>query len=389
MNISYVCLIYKSVEYLKFLHQQFFKFTKLNEGDEFYFVANDPTDEVLDYLQKNKIKHYIHLNNQEQKKEWYINNVYRAWNTSIKMAKCEYILFLNSDFAFSKDWVENLKNNITDDICVCSRLVERGLSDGGLSSGQYGIEKSFGNSPHNYKEMDFNIYAKNIEINELRDGGLFMPLLIKKKYLEQINYYPEGNVLVGSDIFNPKYATLDDIYKNGLKCISGDIVLMQKLKTINIKQFTSFNSIVYHFQEGEMKSNDLDDKFHFYGSKNEDDTIIPLYIYYSKDYRMRIEFDKFDRNDGWEYSMTINTYKNNDNCNEYFIYRINENLVSGIFENTIISKAKPETFLINNGYYFINSIYLKNYNPQFDNLKNTIKYYYNNTNISIIDEYII
>ena len=51
MNVSYVCLIYKSTEYLKFLHQQFFKFTKLNKDDEFYFVANDPTDEVLEYLQ--------------------------------------------------------------------------------------------------------------------------------------------------------------------------------------------------------------------------------------------------------------------------------------------------------------------------------------------------
>ncbi|MFK5283997.1 hypothetical protein ACI3PL_30910, partial [Lacticaseibacillus paracasei] len=79
-------------------------FTKLNEGDEFYFVANDANQEVLNYLKDNNIKHYIHTNTEEQRKEWYINNVYRAFNVCIKLAKCEYIMFLNSDFAFSQNW---------------------------------------------------------------------------------------------------------------------------------------------------------------------------------------------------------------------------------------------------------------------------------------------
>ena len=49
MRISYVCLIYKSVKYLQFLYNQFNKYTKLKDGDEFYFLAaNSKTEETGD-----------------------------------------------------------------------------------------------------------------------------------------------------------------------------------------------------------------------------------------------------------------------------------------------------------------------------------------------------
>jgi hypothetical protein len=51
----------------------------------------------------------------------------------------------------------------------------------------------------------------------------------------------------GSDVFNPIYAKL------GEPCIPGDRVLMYKLKTIGVNHFTAFDSIVYHFQQGEMR----------------------------------------------------------------------------------------------------------------------------------------
>jgi hypothetical protein len=254
MRISYVCLIYKSIKYLKFLYDQFNKYTKLNDGDEFYFVANDATKEVLDYLSNNNIPHYIHNNTDEQKKEWYINNVYRAYNFSAKIAKGEYIIFLNSDFAFSDNWSENLQKYMRDNICVSSRLVERGRGDGGLESGKYGIEKSFGRNTENYRDNEFNNYSKEISVNELKPGGLFMPVLIKKDYLEKVNYYPEGNIEQGCDMFNPIYTTSSEVYSGKKQCISGDIVLMKKLLTIGVEHWTAFDSIVYHFQEGEMKS---------------------------------------------------------------------------------------------------------------------------------------
>ena len=244
-KISYVCLIYKSTKWLKFVYEQFHKHTKLNDGDEFYFVANDAYPEVLDYLTKNPhIKHYIHNNTEEQKKEWYINNVYRAWNTAAKKANGDYIVFLNSDFAFSPNWETNLFKHMNNNRCLCSRLVERGI----LRSGTYGIERNFGNNHSDYDEEAFLKYTKEIAENKIEKGGLFMPLLVKKQHLEMIGYYPEGNIRKDSaDIFKPIIA------KKGEALISGDVVLMEKLRRINVHHYTVFDSIVYHFQEGEMR----------------------------------------------------------------------------------------------------------------------------------------
>jgi hypothetical protein len=52
---------------------------------------------------------------------------------------------------------------------------------------------------------------------------------------------------MNSDIYNPICTeSLQD-------CIPGDHVLIRKLNNIGIQHYTDFNSIVYHFQEGEMR----------------------------------------------------------------------------------------------------------------------------------------
>jgi hypothetical protein len=242
VKVSIACLIYKSTRWLQFVYDQVRKYTDLTDN-EFYFVANDANDNVLQYLKDNNIPHYIHNNTEEQRKEWYINNVYRAWNTAGKMAKGEFVVFINSDMAFSPNWLEKLLEKYEDNKFLTSRLIERGI----MRSGTYGIEHNFGNVPGDYNENGFLEYSKIVSQNVLKPSGLYMPCLIKKEYLEKINYYPEGNIVPGSDIFNPKYA------KKGEPCIPGDNVFVEKLKTINIEHWTVFNSIVYHFQEGEMR----------------------------------------------------------------------------------------------------------------------------------------
>jgi hypothetical protein len=242
VKISYVCLIYKSTKWLKFVYDQVTKHTNL-ENSEFFFVANDACLEVLDYLKDNNISHYVHNNTDEQRKEWYINNVYRAYNFGAKQAKGEYIIFLNSDMAFSPGWSDKLLESVTDTTCVNSRLVERGI----MSSGQYGIERNFGNNYNDYNETEFINYAKSISDNHLYPSGLYMPLILKKTHLEAVNYYPEGNIIPGSDIFNPIYAKL------GEPCIPGDITFINKLKSIGVDHYTNFASIIYHFQEGEKR----------------------------------------------------------------------------------------------------------------------------------------
>lgn len=242
-GVSIICLIYKSVEWLKFVYEQVLKYTDMKDK-EFFFVANDASEEVLAYLRDNYIPHYIWNNTPEQRKEWFINNVYRAWNFGAQKAKGDFIVFINSDMAFTHGWFENLWKAYDGLNCITSRLVESGK----LKSGQYGIEKDFGVDIKSYQESKFQEYAINMTINAVQDGGLYMPLLIRKDHFISVGGYPEGNIIPGSDIFKPVIA------KKGEPVMSGDNVLMQKLRTKGVVHQTAFDSIVYHFQCGEMDS---------------------------------------------------------------------------------------------------------------------------------------
>ncbi|MCB8818461.1 glycosyltransferase [Desulfosporosinus shakirovi] len=242
-RFSIVCLVYKSVEWLKFVYEQVFKYTDMTDK-EFFFVANDANPTVLSYLRDNYIPHYIFTNTPQQQQEWYVNNVYRAYNFAASKAQGDFVIFINSDMAFTPGWLDNLWQAYNGENCVTSRLVESGK----LRSGQYGVEKDFGRDYSSYRESEFQQYAYDLIESRLLDGGLFMPLLIRKKHFEQVGGYPEGQVVLGSDFNNPVIA------RWGEACISGDTVLMLKLQTIGIKHQTAFNSLAYHFQWGELDS---------------------------------------------------------------------------------------------------------------------------------------
>ena len=242
-KVSIICLIYKDIGWLEFVYQQVLKFTNLSEN-EFFFVANGATQEVKDYLYNNYIPHYIYDHTDEQKQEHYINNVYRAYNYGVEMAKGDFAALINSDMAFTDNWLENLLNKYNGNNCVASRLVECGK----ISTGKYGIEKNFGNDFNDYMEDDFCNYASELSENKLEDSGLYMPLLVNITHFNSVGGYPEGNVRIGSDLFNPEIALPDE------KVISGDTVIMGKLLSNGIVHQTAFDSIAYHFQEGEKRS---------------------------------------------------------------------------------------------------------------------------------------
>jgi hypothetical protein len=242
-QFSIVCLIYKSVDWLKFVYEQVLKYTDMNRK-EFFFVANDASEEVLTYLRENGLPHFEFSNTAEQQTEWYVNNVYRAYNFAATKAQGDFLVFVNSDMAFSPGWFDNLWEAYDGSNCICSRLVESGK----LPSGTYGIEKDLGRNFSSYQEEKFQEYAASIAEPSVRDGGLFMPLLIRKQHFAMVGGYPEGQVVIGSDIHNPVIA------RWGEPCFSGDTVLMQKLREQGINHQTAFNSIVYHFQWGEIDS---------------------------------------------------------------------------------------------------------------------------------------
>ena len=227
LKIVVICLIYKSTKYIEFVLNSFKKHTK---NAEFLFVANDATQNVKNFLNKNNINHLIFEN--DDKNEHYIKRVYRAWNFGGNNADGDIIVFVNSDMAFSNEWLDNLLKNLDEKKILTSRLVESGK----LESGKTAISKNFGKS---YKEFDdeaFQKFVKNVKENKIVKGGLFMPCVIYKKSFIKSVGYPIGNREETSG-----------------KITSGDwIYFYESLKSMGIKHYTVCDSIVYHIQEGEM-----------------------------------------------------------------------------------------------------------------------------------------
>jgi len=240
-GVSIICLIYKSVKWLEFVYDQVLQYTDLS-NKEFFFVANDASEMVLRYLREHYIPHVVWNNSQQQRREWFINNIYRAYNYGAKRAQGDDLLFINSDMAFSPGWFERLFEKLNGKNCVSSRLIESGK----MPSGEYGISGDFGRNAEEYNEADFLRYASSVSEPLVCAGGLFMPLLMRKNDFLRVGGYPEGNIVPDSDIFHPIIA------EQRKPCISGDKVLMQKLQYMGIQKQTAFDSIVYHFQCGEM-----------------------------------------------------------------------------------------------------------------------------------------
>ncbi|TNF01285.1 MAG: glycosyltransferase [Bacteroidetes bacterium] len=247
---SIVCLIYKDVNWLEFVYRQVQKYTNLDDK-EFFFVANDASDEVKEYLKSNYIPHYVLDNTEEQRNEHYINNVYRAYNYGVDKSKGDFVVLINSDMAFSEGWFESLLARYDGTNCVASRLVEAGK----LAPGKYGLAKNFGNDFSDYDEPSFIAYANTLKENKALDSGLYMPLFVRKSHFESVGGYPEGNIVPGSDVFNPEIAT------PGQQVVSGDTAFIEKLASNGISHITAFDSIVYHFQEGEKRGVLMDSVF--------------------------------------------------------------------------------------------------------------------------------
>lgn len=245
VEVSIVCLIYKSKQLAEALYESVLKYTpKLASGQaEFFFIANDPTEEVMEFLKDKKIPHYVNVNEHLDDEKLfsmgfgtpeYMRRVYQGYNLGILKAKGQKVALINSDNFFSTDWLENLVKYSDYKKVVSSTLVEPGQDRVGIFP--YAIEKDFGRTLDDFKEKDFQDFAEKISKTGYTSGGAYMPCLLYKDIAVMAGLYPEGN-LAGK--------SFDEVSR------FGDEYFYDRLEEFGVEHITAKDSVVYHLKEGE------------------------------------------------------------------------------------------------------------------------------------------
>lgn len=245
MKVSIACLIFKSIPFLEFVKKEIDENTPmLKTGEaEFYFVVNkgsgtlEQNFNVIRYLKENNIPHYIFDSDPSdtQPQPPYplnIDYIYKAWNFAADNAKGEIIVFVNSDMAFYKDWLENLLKRLNKNKAVSSLLVESGKVPSLLA---HTVVKNFGRTPETFQRKRFEEFAEMLKEDTEQPYGPFMPVAIHKENFIRAGGYPGNRRL------------------NDGGMISGDQILFhERLASLGIKHTTSFDSVAYHMQLGEV-----------------------------------------------------------------------------------------------------------------------------------------
>ena len=235
LRVSVVCLVYKSPGYARFVHDSFARHATpkpRHSNVEFLFVANDPTDRLLEFLRSAGLNHIVFRNPDPD--EHYLNRVYRAWNHGgmAAAAKSDVVVFVNSDMAFSPGWLDSLLKRLNSKTIVTSRLVESGK----MPSGRHGVGRNFGTTHAEFDDNAFQEFAAGISADREERGGLFMPCAVYADTFRRSGGYPIGNRAEPNGTVTP-----------------GDVVFFyETLKAMGLSHVTAFDSIVYHVQEGEM-----------------------------------------------------------------------------------------------------------------------------------------
>lgn len=184
-------------------------------------LANDPTPEIARDTRVDQI-----FRNADPE-EYYINRVYRAWNRCVELAKTEYVVLINSDMYVSDGWLDALMDH--KEKLPTSLLVESGA----ILSAMPEYVCDLGRYPSNFDRELWKEFATCLRSEDVSPGRLFMPVLFRRQEFLDAGGYPEGNV--GEE--------------------SGDKVFFDKLTTLTGRpHLTVHGSVVYHVQEGEMRS---------------------------------------------------------------------------------------------------------------------------------------
>jgi hypothetical protein len=245
VNVTVICLIYRSPQLADWVYESFCKFTP---GATFLFVANDPTPEVLSHLGQWGYPFILNINERKSDDELfalgfgkpeYMARVYAGYNAGIMAAETEYVCLVNSDNYFSPGWLEGLCDHAGYGRIVTSTLVERSHPKHAVFPGA--VHGEFGGTPEEFNEAGFLSLASDIRTDGITEGIVYMPALVSRDVAIRVGLYPCGN-LAG--------ASFDEVTRYG------DEALFDRLAAIGVEHVTSLSSVVYHLKEGERDDAD-------------------------------------------------------------------------------------------------------------------------------------
>lgn len=247
VKISIICLIYKSSEFADWVYNSVEKFTpQLKSWEaEFIFIANNPTEKVVDHLKDKWYTYYINSNPEYSEKElfksWYskpsyMTKVYRGYNYWILKAKWERVVLINSDNYFSKDWLENLLKYSDRTKIVSSTLVERDHPVYWIFP--WAVHWEFWENIKKFQENNFLAFSEKIKKTGLINWKAFMPSLLYRDVAIQGWLYPEWNIAGNS--YNDIIEYWDENF-------------FRRLSLMWVKHITSLDSISYHLKEWEKE----------------------------------------------------------------------------------------------------------------------------------------
>lgn len=243
-NVEIITMIYKSMEYLDFIINQLNSdCCRSNEINVNYrIICNDASDKILAYIKNKNVNYTVY--NDPRPSDYYLNRVYRAWNVGGMTSKYDNIIFVNSDMAFSENWIEGLFEYHDGNNIPCSRLIESGRLEvgAGIPNRGWARQYNFGTSPSNFDQKSWISSSKISKSNKIGEKGLYMPCLFETKRFKESGGYPEGNIYTSGigKFGDPFVKSGDDYYFH-------DILE----KKYGMRHITCFNSLVYHMQEGE------------------------------------------------------------------------------------------------------------------------------------------
>jgi hypothetical protein len=245
-KVSIIALVFQSTVYAESCYESVVRYTpELQNGEaDFFFVANDATQEVLDFLKAKGYPHVIlnnpHYTDEERFQKGfaypeYCGRVYMAYNHGIRIAQNPIVAWINSDNKFSPNWLPNLKKRLTLETIVSPRIIQPQWFQNPINLSECEIYQ-FGTGARSFNEHGFLAKVKELSDDSESIGNAFFPAMVYKSNVERVGYFPEGNLHGGN------YNTISS---------TGDTWFYRRLAELGVRHITSNDSIIYHFNEGE------------------------------------------------------------------------------------------------------------------------------------------